>query len=241
MRAPGFDYYAVLGLTSGASAGELRRAYRILALRFHPDRAGVASTPAFQRISEAYRTLADPSARAIYDRWRVEVEGRRPRPHAAVPVDREEGDSARDPGAPLGDEGDYFGPGGYARWRAFSEAAGRPLDAIARLSGPVEILIARGSARREGADITLVVTAAEATQGGTAAIEAPVPITCPTCSGVAAANAVWCVRCEYAGTVVDEVAILVRIPPHVADRSTFSFPTDPAGILAPLRVTIRIT
>jgi molecular chaperone DnaJ len=240
MRAPGFDYYAVLGLSSTATAGELRRAYRILALRFHPDRAGVASTPAFQRISEAYQTLSDPAARVIYDRWRVEVEGRRPRPHPTVPVDRDDAATDSRTGVPLGDEGDYFGPGGYARWRAASEATARPQDAIERLCGPVEILIARGAARREAGGITLVVTPGEAALGGTAAIEAPVPITCPTCSGVAAANAVWCVRCEYAGSVIDEVAILVRIPPNVPDQSRFSFPTDPAGILAPLKVTIRI-
>src|SRR4051812_35924571 len=141
VRAPGFDYYAVLGVGAGATAAELRRSYRILALRFHPDRAGVASTPAFQRISEAYQTLSDPAARAIYDRWRLEVEGRRPGVHSAVPVDRE-GEGRRDAGVPVAGEGDYYGPGGFARWRTVSEATGRPLDAIERLCGPVEILLA---------------------------------------------------------------------------------------------------
>jgi molecular chaperone DnaJ len=237
MRAPSFDYYAVLGVTATATAAELRRSYRILALRLHPDRAGVASTPAFQRISEAYQTLADPAARAIYDRWRVEVEGRRPRTQAAVPVDRS-GETGGG-GGPPGDQGEYYGPGGYARWRSVSEATGRPLDALERLCGPVEILIARGAARREGAGLVLLVTAAEAETGGTAAIEVPVSITCPTCGGVAAANEVWCARCDHAGTVIDEVAILVRIPAGVPDRTTFVFPTDPAGILSPLRVTIQ--
>jgi molecular chaperone DnaJ len=61
------DAYAVLGVERDASAAEIRRAFRRLALRLHPDRAGPASTEAFQRLARAYARLATPAARAAHD------------------------------------------------------------------------------------------------------------------------------------------------------------------------------
>jgi DnaJ-class molecular chaperone len=64
------DYYALLGIDVLAGDAELRRAWRRLALRWHPDRAGVGATATFQRIQAAYTVLSDPAARAAYDRRR---------------------------------------------------------------------------------------------------------------------------------------------------------------------------
>jgi len=64
------DYYALLGVDPGVERAQLRRVWRRLALRLHPDRAGPGSTAAFQQISVAYGVLSDPIARAAYDRQR---------------------------------------------------------------------------------------------------------------------------------------------------------------------------
>lgn len=64
------DYYALLGIAENASAAELRRVWRRLAKRFHPDHAGPHTTASFQKISAAYAVLCDPVARADYDRRR---------------------------------------------------------------------------------------------------------------------------------------------------------------------------
>ena len=64
------DYYELLGVGAQTRAAELRRAWRRLALRWHPDRAGAASTATFQKLLAAYTVLKDPAARAAYDRRR---------------------------------------------------------------------------------------------------------------------------------------------------------------------------
>jgi len=60
------DHYAVLGVPSDATEKQLKRAYRIMSLKFHPDKEG-GSTRAFQRIAVAYETLSDPQKRRSYD------------------------------------------------------------------------------------------------------------------------------------------------------------------------------
>jgi curved DNA-binding protein CbpA len=64
------EFYAILGLTPDAGVDDIRRAYHQLAMRWHPDRAGPDATFIFQRLSAAYQVLADPVARAAYDRER---------------------------------------------------------------------------------------------------------------------------------------------------------------------------
>lgn len=62
------DYYEVLGLAKGASADEIKRAYRKLARQYHPDvnkEAGAADK--FKEINEAYQVLSDPKKRSQYD------------------------------------------------------------------------------------------------------------------------------------------------------------------------------
>jgi DnaJ-class molecular chaperone len=66
--SPGDDYYELLGVDAAADDAALRAAWRQLAARWHPDRAGAAATERFQRISAAYEVLSDPVARAAYDR-----------------------------------------------------------------------------------------------------------------------------------------------------------------------------
>jgi DnaJ-class molecular chaperone len=59
------DYYNTLGITKDANAEDIKKAYRSLASKHHPDKGGDTAT--FQKVQEAYATLSDPQKRSAYD------------------------------------------------------------------------------------------------------------------------------------------------------------------------------
>lgn len=67
---PPEDFYELLGIAPDADDAELRRAWREVAKRWHPDRAGSDTTFIFQKLLDAYNVISDPQARAAYDRER---------------------------------------------------------------------------------------------------------------------------------------------------------------------------
>jgi molecular chaperone DnaJ len=160
---PSDDYYDLLGIAADADETEMRRAWRRLALRWHPDRAGPGATAIFQMLSAAYAVLTDPVARAAYDRRR-RVTARR--------SDASSGDAV---GAP---------PAGTRR---------TPGVMLRRLTGPLDALLACGVARHVGGDtIELFLDAQEAAQGGMVTISMRVPVRCPACEAGAAASCDRC-------------------------------------------------
>lgn len=72
MRFTSDDYYAILSVSHDAGKEEIKRAYRKLALEYHPDRnpGNPEAEERFKKISEAYAVLIDPEKRAEYDRLR---------------------------------------------------------------------------------------------------------------------------------------------------------------------------
>lgn len=66
----GKDFYKVLGLTKGASEDEIKKAYRKLALKYHPDKNKSANAEErFKEIAEAYEVLSDKKKREIFDQY----------------------------------------------------------------------------------------------------------------------------------------------------------------------------
>lgn len=65
------DFYSTLGVARGASDDDIKKAYRKLAMQYHPDRNGGAkeSEERFKEVTEAYDVLRDPQKRAAYDRY----------------------------------------------------------------------------------------------------------------------------------------------------------------------------
>ena len=62
------DYYAILGVSKAASDTEIKKAYRKLAAKYHPDKP-TGDEAKFKELSEAYETLSDPEKRSMYDQF----------------------------------------------------------------------------------------------------------------------------------------------------------------------------
>src|SRR5688572_32648348 len=65
------DYYEILGVSKGSSQDEIKKAYRKVAMQFHPDRnpGDKAAEEKFKEAAEAYEVLSDADKRAQYDRF----------------------------------------------------------------------------------------------------------------------------------------------------------------------------
>jgi len=138
------DYYQIMGVSRGASADEIKRAYRRLARKYHPDVSKEKDAEArFKEVGEAYEVLRDPEKRAAYDALGTRKPGEEFRP----PPDWQF-DYGADAEAAAGMHSDFFEQlfGGLGRGRRGSFRS-RGFDA----AGQVEVTLEeafRGTERR---------------------------------------------------------------------------------------------
>ncbi|HZL98688.1 MAG TPA: DnaJ domain-containing protein, partial [Planctomycetota bacterium] len=172
------DYYEVLGVPRAAGPEEIKKAYRKLALKWHPDRHKGASQKdaeeRFKRISEAYEVLSDPEKRTRYDQfgqhWKHGQEFTPP------------------PGA--GGRTRSMTPEEFEQ--LFGGSAGGFSDFFTSLFGDqFRQASARGEGRHRrfrmrGADVQaeLPLSVGEALAGGKRRFELPTTTPCPRCGGV---------------------------------------------------------
>jgi molecular chaperone DnaJ len=226
------DYYETLDVSRSAEIGDIKSAYRKLAMKYHPDRnAGdEGAEQKFKEISEAYSVLSDDEKRAAYDRFG----------HAAF--DGNGGGPAA--GGGMGNSGSPFG-GGFAD--IFDEMFGDFTGARSRGASGQDT---RGSDLRYNMEIGLeeafagkqatvrVPTAAACdTCAGSGAAKGSSPVTCPTCQGRGRVRAQQgfftiertCAACQGHGQVIENPCATCHGIGRVQKEKTLSV-TIPAGV-----------
>ncbi len=177
------DYYEVLGLKKGASDDEIKKAFRKLAMKYHPDKnpGDKSAEEKFKEINEAYAVLSDPEKKDKYDRYG----------HAGV-----------DPNAGFGGGGFGGGFGGFGGFEDIFDMFGGAFGggfgggrSGSRRNGP-----------RKGSDLqkTMTIEFEEAAFGAKKQIRINKFVKCKTCSGSGAepgTSKKQCTRCGGSGEV----------------------------------------
>jgi molecular chaperone DnaJ len=153
------DYYELLGVSRTASADDIKKAFRKLAMQHHPDRnpGNKEAEKKFKDVNHAYDILKDPDKRAAYDRY--------------GPAAFEGGMGPGGPGGP------FQGAQGFD----FGSVFGDIFEEMFGAGGPR----GRGRADMRGQDLrfNLEITLEQAYAGTEATVRVPTSVTCETCKG----------------------------------------------------------
>ncbi|MCS6935402.1 MAG: molecular chaperone DnaJ [Chitinophagales bacterium] len=174
------DYYEILGVPRNASADEIKKAYRKVALKYHPDRnqGDKQAEEKFKEAAEAYEVLSDPQKRARYDQYG----------HAGV--DPGQGFGGHGGGMSMEDIfrnfGDIFG-GGFDPFESFFGSGGRGQGTRSRGK--------RGSNLR----IKVKLNLREVAEGAHKTLRVKKQLVCPTCSGSGAKDSSSIGKCSACG------------------------------------------
>jgi molecular chaperone DnaJ len=201
--------YDTLGVKKGASADEIKKAYRKLAAQYHPDKnpGDSSAEEKFKEVQNAYDTLSDPEKRKQYDTFGGD--GRGPRGFDPRNFDFGNAGGGNFTINDLGDLGDLFG--GLFGGRAGRGGARRPEPQRgADLEVPVNVSF-EDSLRGLETKIPVQVTTACRVCGGTGAEPGTSPVICPVCNGrgvVSESQGLFalsepCPRCRGNGTVIE--------------------------------------
>ncbi len=208
------DFYEVLGVERKASEDDLRKAYRNLAKKWHPDRHQGAdkdkAEARFKDINEAYDVLSDPDKRAKYDRFGPLFQNMGAAPGGGGPFGGGFAGTGGGPfGARRGTGASYAGEGG--------EGFNKVLEDLFE-----ELFHRGGSGGRAGraapaAEGEVELSLEDADKGGRRRLTVAQPSACPGCGGERLIRGQLCQTCGGLGFRTTERQIDVKFPPGVRD------------------------
>jgi len=203
------DYYAVLEVPRGANDAEIKKAFRNLARKYHPDVAKdkKQAEEKFKEINEAYEVLSDPEKRKRYDDlgpgWNPESEFRPP------PGWESRGTGARPGGGSARREDFEFGGGGFSDF--FDQFFGGSRGGAHFETGEA------ASGRGRDVEGELVVTLEEVAAGSVRSISVRHSQRCEACGGTGRRGRQVCSECSGTGQIAHESVHQVKVPPGVEE------------------------
>ena len=221
------NYYVILGVSPDTSAEKLRSAYRHLAKKHHPDRAGVENADHFRDIAEAYETLSDPDKRRSYNRKLAEEKSLRRKKARPGPFAENIGGASQH--KEFSRRGMSRMPGVATLLRGLSSSyahfetrAGRPPDTV---------------------ELDAYLTPDEACGGDRVEmdLDLELPRPCPECDGGRSFYAFACPACNGSGETTSPVRMRIDLPPGMehGDRLRTSI-SSPRGNTLHVLIHIHI-
>ncbi|MHB8872321.1 MAG: DnaJ C-terminal domain-containing protein [Myxococcaceae bacterium] len=184
------DYYQVLGVSRSASAEEIKKAYRKLARKYHPDvnPGNRGAEEKFKQLSSAHEVLADPKKRKLYDEFGADAEkmGFDEKKAASYRAYREAGRPGAGPGGmPGGFGGQGFGGQDVDLGDLFGELFGKRRGAPGGVGGMGGMGFETAAEPARGQDLTtrVQVSLAEAVRGTERNLTVTRPARCEVCGG----------------------------------------------------------
>jgi curved DNA-binding protein len=228
------DYYEVLGVKRDAANDDIKKSYRKLALKWHPDRhqdgEREKAEERFKQISEAYEVLSDPEKRKRYDQFGQNWEHGQEftPPPGAQRMSREEFEQA------------FGGRGGFSDF--FTSIFGDQVRSDFQGAS-----FRQPRYRHRGADVRadLHLTISQAIEGGKSGFEIPAAADCPRCGGVGLIGEHVCPACGGIGSVRTRKTVRLTIPENVHDGMVMRLaglgePGEGGSETGDLLITIRL-